>query len=135
MRLVFLGDEWSFESQMAKLGCMVHSYDPTVKLPQNSTNLNFYPMGLGPRDDPTNSELPVLSFETILKQNGDWQKPISYLKMDIEQNEIEVMKQLIEETTILENVHQIGIEIHTGELYGESQISTGIKLGNQFWVL
>ena len=122
-----IGPEWSFETRMAEMGCMVHSYDPTVELPKNSTNLNFYSMGLGPRDDPKNAGMPILTLETLLKQNGDWQKPITYLKLDIEQAEIEVMAQIIEQTNILELVTQIGIEVHTGELYGEPAIARGLS--------
>ena len=79
---------------MAEMGCMVHAYDPTVTLPPNSTHLKFYPMGLGHQDDPENSEMPTLTLQTILEQNGDADKPITYLKLDIEQAEIQVMEQL-----------------------------------------
>ena len=111
---------------MAEFGCVVHSYDPTVELPDNSTNLNFYSMGLGPTDDPKNTKMPVLTLETLLKQNGDWQKPITYLKLDIEQSEIRVMEQLMK-TDILDSVSQIGIEVHTGELYGEPAQTWGLS--------
>ena len=122
-----VGDEWSFESMMAEMGCMVHAYDPTVNLPPNSTNLKFYPMGLGHEDDPYNSEMPVLTLQTILEQNGDANKPITYLKLDIEQAEIKVMEQLRSTKIFEEQISQIGIEVHTGELESEGQIVNGLS--------
>ena len=121
-----LGDEWSFETKMAEMGCMVHAYDPTVTLPPNSTHLKFYPMGLGHQDDPENSKMPILTLQTILEQNGDSDKQITYLKLDIEQAEIQVMEQLIS-TEIFNQVSQIGIEVHTGELESRGQILNGLS--------
>ena len=111
---------------MAEMGCMVHAYDPTVTLPPNSTHLKFHPMGLGHQDDPENSEMPTLTLQTILEQNGDADKPITYLKLDIEQAEIQVMEQL-RSTEIFDKVSQIGIEIHTGELESQGQVLNGLS--------
>ena len=84
-------------------------------------------MGLGHEDDPHNSEMPVLTLQTILEQNGDANKPITYLKLDIEQAEIKVMEQLRSTKIFEEQISQIGIEVHTGELESEGQIVNGLS--------
>ena len=118
-----LQDNWDFEVFMANLGCTVHAYDPSTywKRPENSylANLHYHPIGIGlddgdlPLKNDKNQEelLPVKTLKSLLKANGDWGKSISYLKMDVEGNEIWCLNQWLK-SGVMQNVRQFGIEMH-----------------------
>ena len=119
-----LQDDWDFEVFLAKLGCKVHAYDPSTywTRPENSynvPNLHYHQIGIGldngdlPLKTQTGEEelLPVKTLKSLLKENGDWGKPISYLKMDVEGNEIWCLNQWLK-SGVMQNVHQFGIEMH-----------------------
>ena len=40
-----LADDWSFDEIMAKMGCKVHSYDPTVEDKKLHPNITFHKIG------------------------------------------------------------------------------------------
>ena len=109
---------------MANLGCTVQAYDPSTywTRPENSynvPNLHYHQIGIGlyngdlPLKTQTGEEelLPVKSLKSLLKENGDWGKPISYLKMDVEGNEIWCLNQWLK-SGVMQNVQQFGIEMH-----------------------
>ena len=119
-----LQDDWDFEVFMANLGCTVQAYDPSTywTRPENSynvPNLHYHQIGIGlyngdlPLKTQTGEEklLPVKSLKSLLKENGDWGKPISYLKMDVEGNEIWCLNQWLK-SGVMQNVQQFGIEMH-----------------------
>ena len=123
-----IADHYAFESDMGKLGCVVHAYDPTVELPSSPTkNVHFKKIGLGhftgnmkvrSNNDPKNltKPLPVTTLKDAIVRNGDFGKEITYIKVDIESAELKAIPEWIE-SGILKNVRQIGIELHTGQLY------------------
>ena len=119
-----LQDDWDFEVFMANLGCTVQAYDPSTywTRPENSynvPNLHYHQIGIGlyngdlPLKTQTGEEklLPVKSLKSLLKENDDWGKPISYLKMDVEGNEIWCLNQWLK-SGVMQNVQQFGIEMH-----------------------
>ena len=57
--------------------------------------------------------IPVKTLDTLLKENGDIGKRITYLKFDVEGTEMFCMKQWIK-SGIFHFVDQLGIEMHTG---------------------
>ena len=63
-------------------------------------------------------EHTVKTLHTLMEENGDIGKSISYLKMDVEGSELKIMDQLLE-TGVLANVKQFGIEMHTSHLIGQ----------------
>ena len=88
---------------MAEMGCTVHAYDPYVKSPNTTLeNLYFHEIGIAHRNDINdvkNKEGKLLEFVTLktaMLRNGDQGKRITYLKMDIEQNEVEVLREAID---------------------------------------
>ena len=70
---------------MAVLGCTVHGYDPfDVEYDQKNGSLHIHKLAITDQDDEFNEENPSLTFESILKRNGDENKTITYVKFDIE---------------------------------------------------
>ena len=76
---------------------MVRAYDPTDKVsrPHNSyhPNIHFYNIGIGPANGNVefggeNKYIPVKTLQSLLRENGDYGKRITYLKIDIEGTEI-----------------------------------------------
>ena len=88
---------------MAEMGCTVHAYDPYVKSPNTTLeNLHFHEIGIAHRldiNDVKNEEGKIMEFTTLknaMLKNGDQGKKITYLKIDIEQNEVEVLREVID---------------------------------------
>lgn len=121
-----LADDWDFEVRMAKLGCQVHAYDPNVEMPNKYKklglkNLHFHQIGLGGSigsmkngaADGKVRQIPVLTLEEAIKRNGDEGKIVTYLKLDVEGAEFYALPQ-ISKSGVLQNIQQIGIEMHTG---------------------
>ena len=80
----------------------MRAYDPTDEVirPENSfhPNIHYYKMGLSSMNGETSLGtdgyvIPVKTLDTLLKDNGDYGKQITYLKIDIEGTEIPCMKQ------------------------------------------
>ena len=101
---------------MADLGCTVHGYDPfhqyNQQYDQKNGTFNFHKLSITDQDDEFNKEDPSLTFESILKRNGDENKTITYVKFDIEHMERKVFPNIFK-SDILDRVEQIGIEMHT----------------------
>ena len=55
----------------------------------------------------------MLTLADAMAANGHSKADISYLKVDVESHEIEAIPEWLE-TGVLKNIHQIGLEIHTG---------------------
>ena len=101
-----IGEDWIFEEQMADFGCKVHAYDPVIEeLPKSSKkNLHFYPIGIGPYDGVSQNNLTLRKLSTLLRENEDENRPITYLKLDVEKAEWQVLEQLIQENETLKNI-------------------------------
>lgn len=91
-----------------------------MQIPENAKNqgnLHYYAIGLGPGNGETvfakTETLNIKTLETIMKENGDFGKKITYLKLDIEGFEIWSMPNFLK-SDIFKNVDQIGVEMHTG---------------------
>lgn len=120
-----LSDDWSFEEAMAGLGCTVRAFDPTVDKPDYVVDeqVVFKKLGLGVTSGTTqvlNSAnrkvlVPVSTLEDVIKQYGEMDKPINYLKVDVEGSEIDAIPKWLD-SGVLKNVQQIGIELHTGPI-------------------
>ena len=103
-----ISDDWSFEDKMAKLGCKVYAYDPTINIPNfGSLNIKFEKMGLSGEAREGKSK----TFSQILDANNHTNTKISYLKMDIEGAEIDGLPVWLESGSFA-NVQQIAIEYH-----------------------
>ncbi|CAL4067937.1 unnamed protein product, partial [Meganyctiphanes norvegica] len=116
-----INEEWSFDEAMAAKGCQVHSFDPTMEVGdhQHSPGVRFHNLGIGGTKGMVSIEgmdqkVPVDTLENIMNSLGH--KKIYYLKMDVEGSEIPAFQQIFSNNTdILENIQQIGMEIHPGK--------------------
>lgn len=103
-----IGDEISFEYDLARRGKRVYAHDHTVSgLPYGHDNIDFRPEGLGARNDP-GSRLFTLAYQ--IARNGDEHVGDMLLKLDVEGAEYEVLPHLSSAT--LAQFRQIALEIH-----------------------
>ncbi len=100
---------------MANLGCTVHAYDPSVDQPPEVThpNIHFKKMGIGFANFKTEEGFKIKSLDEFFIENNDMGKEITYLKLDVEGFELESLGPMIAQG-LLDNVKQLGIEMHTG---------------------
>ena len=104
-------DDWAFEDMMASFGCMVYANDPTIDTPTfKYPNIKFKKIGLSgePRDG------IYKTFSEIISENGHTDTKISYLKMDIEGDELLGLRKWLESGS-LANVQQIAMEYHVND--------------------
>ena len=111
-----VGNEWSFDDAVAKLGCQIYAFDPTMDAEDHdhSTSIHFQKMGVSDEDtdkDPNGWKVKTLDsiYRMLKAQHGD--VPIDYVKMDIELYEWRVMPQIIE-SGVLDHVKQLAIQLH-----------------------
>ena len=122
-----VGDDISFELQMAEQGYEIYLYDHTVKgLPQQHGQIHYYKRGLTGIEDEAHSGMSTLL--GLLQENGHEHEENIILKMDIEGAELDVFLNLPKE--ILEKFSQIVMEIHnlTDEETWDRQIEMLTKL-------
>ena len=104
--------DWTFEDMMDKLGCTIHAFDPSVDYPATrGKHITFERLGVSAKAD-IGQKLDTLS--SILKKYNHQNSIISYLKMDIEQAELEGLPVWLA-SGALKNVQQIALEIHLTE--------------------
>lgn len=96
------------------LGCEVHGYDPTVDYTSSHVGFNFQPLGIGIQ--PKNSSQKYFSFKKFLEMNNHTDRKITFLKMDVEGAEIEVLETALRDKS-LTNVQQISLEYHLTNQY------------------
>ena len=109
-------DDWAFEDMMASFGCMVYANDPTIDTPTfKYPNIKFKKIGLSgaPRDG------IYKTFSEIISENGHTDTKISYLKMDIEGDELLGLRKWLESGS-LANVQQIAMEYHVNDMRKKS---------------
>ena len=100
-------------------GCTVRAFDPSkqVERPDNSylPNIHFYEYGIGPGSGLVELDytehITVKSLKEILQLHNEVEKQITYLKMDVEGQELYCLSNWLK-SNALKNVDQIGIEIH-----------------------
>ena len=57
----------------------------------------------------------VKTLDTLLKENGEFGRRITYLKVDVEGYEIPCLKQWLK-SGVVNFIDQLGIEMHTGDI-------------------
>ena len=108
--------DWSFDEAMEAYGCEVFSFDPSINETDHdhSKGVHFYNLGLGHKNevnDISGWTLKTLDsiYEMLTPRHGA--TIIDYLKIDIEWNEWEVLKQILQ-SGILGIVRQLSVEFH-----------------------
>lgn len=138
---VGIADDWSFDSAMGKLGCEVHSFDPTVDLPENlAPNVTFHQIGLnagGIQQDEMQETYgtfkgPLLTLNEVLAMLGHVHRRISVFKIDCEGCEWEVFKSLQAMNSSQNGPDQLLVEIHLSEQLGVHSEADIAKMGAAF---
>ncbi len=58
MLSIGIADDWSFDQLLGSLGCQVHSFDPTVDLPESlDPNVTFHQWGLSSEAEPSTTKV------------------------------------------------------------------------------
>ena len=104
-----IANDYSFEQALGLLGCKVFTFDPYVRYPPKiAKNVYFEKLGVANKNDPPNL-LKTLS--SIFSAKNHSNTKITYLKIDIEGNEIDGLDEWLK-SGALDNVQQIALEYH-----------------------
>ena len=107
-----VANDWTFEDIMDSFGCTIYAFDASVDYPaRRGKNIHFEKIFVGTKDEEAKE---TLALSTILSRHGHQNKKISYLKMDIEGNELNGLP-LWHQEGFLQNVQQIGFEFHLND--------------------
>ncbi|XP_063584743.1 uncharacterized protein LOC134762296 [Penaeus indicus] len=123
-----INNEWSFEDDVEKLGCKVYAFDPTMGMEnhQRTPSIRFFKLGISDVEgekrigmNPVATDFnfrktfPVDRYENIVRRLGLEGRVIDYVKMDIELAELDVLRDLLDNSPrLLRNINQLAIEIH-----------------------
>ncbi len=103
-----IGNEISWDLQIASLGLKNYMYDPTISvLSCEHPNFEFFTEGISGRDDVENR---LYTLNTFLSRNGDIANRDLILKMDVEGAEWDFIKSCPEE--LLDHFAQMAFELH-----------------------
>ena len=112
-----IATDWTFDWDMERLGCVVHSFDPSINLTSSYQNgtITFLQYGIGGRDHVNERGWEIRTLDTFIKYWDHQDRTIHYLKMDVEAAEFEVLRQQVllgDKSPLVQNVEQLGIELH-----------------------
>ena len=101
----------TFEEQLGAMGCKVYAHDPSVEYPKYvRKNVEFFQIGVCEKERKLFGK-PCKTLLDIIQSNGHLKTKITYLKVDIEGEEIRAIPQWLKSGAMV-NVHQFGVEIH-----------------------
>ncbi|XP_059142223.1 probable methyltransferase-like protein 24 [Physella acuta] len=110
-------NDFSFDdAAISKFGCMVHSFDPSMKIESNKRGDKafFYHLGLADSDRTLANGWPMAKFESIRASLKHSKTNIAIVKLDIEEYEWEVLPDLLTSDQ-LKTVNQLLVEVHQCE--------------------
>jgi len=123
-----IADSWEFEKAMARHGCEVHAFDPTIAKPPTDEsktlpNLHFHRWGLagatertgkhkveGTLDGAKFTEQPMFRLEDMMKELGHTGRRLTVLKIDCEGCEWNSLSVVPDE--LWSRVGQMSLELH-----------------------
>ena len=104
-----VADDWSFEDTMDDLGCTVYAFDGSVDAPKRrGENIHFEKVWVEYKNIEAEN---IISLPSLIAKNGHTNTKISFLKMDIEGNELKGLPHWLHDGA-LTNVQQIAMEFH-----------------------
>ncbi|XP_037782747.1 uncharacterized protein LOC119579084 [Penaeus monodon] len=142
-----VNNEWSFEDDAEKLGCKIYAFDPSMSVDeyQRSAKIKFFGVGIsdfqgemevGQLKDVRAGKaktLPVYPYEEIVRRLGLEGRVIDFVKMDIELSELDVLRDLLDNSPhLLRNINQIAVEIHHDLMEGRMRAGSNVQ---DFWTL
>lgn len=124
---VGIADNWDFEKAMARKGCEVHAFDPTIAKPptneKNLPNLHFHRWGLagsnsgnkvaGTLSGATWTDQPMLTLSAMMERLGHQEKRLSVFKVDCEGCEWASLSEVPGE--LWDRIDQLSLELHYGK--------------------
>ncbi|XP_047489773.1 uncharacterized protein LOC125039624 [Penaeus chinensis] len=141
-----VNNEWSFEDDAEKLGCKVYAFDPTMGMGdhQRTPSIQFFKLGISDvegekkigmnpvaTDFNFHKPFPVDRYENIVRRLGLEGRVIDYVKMDIELAELDVLRDLLDNSPrLLRNINQLAIEIHDDYRIGDFGPNSTVR---KFW--
>lgn len=122
-----IADNWEFEKAMAKHGCEVHAFDPTIDKPPTLEptlpNLHFHRWGLagqteqkgthqvrGTLSGKTTTKQPMFTLSDMMKELGHEGRKITVLKVDCEGCEWASLSAVTPE--LWSRIGQMSLELH-----------------------
>ncbi|XP_047489901.1 uncharacterized protein LOC125039696 [Penaeus chinensis] len=142
-----VNNEWSFEDDAESLGCKVYAFDPSMGAQdhERSPSIRFFSLGISDYQGEMNvsqlidiragraKELPVDRYENIVRRLGLEGRVIDYVKMDIELAELDVLRDLLDNSPrLLRNINQIAFEVHHDLMEGRMRAGSNVQ---DFWTL
>ncbi|KAK3083013.1 hypothetical protein FSP39_011659 [Pinctada imbricata] len=108
--------DFSFDEDVAKTyGCEVHAFDPSMNIAEfKRPHLKFYKIGIGEANKEITfkgQKWKLNTLKTILERLNHSNRRIDVLKMDIEDNELQVLPEMIR-SGAMRNVAQFYLEFH-----------------------
>ena len=117
---------WTFEDMTNALGSTVYEFDPSVNFPsKRGRNITFEKLGVAAKKNTANL-LDTLG--NILKKYQHEYRKKSYLKMNIEDSELDGLPTWLSEGALI-NIQQIAAEIH---LKGKGQLLRFLRQCNAY---
>jgi len=124
---VGIADNWEFEKAMARHGCEVHAFDPTIERPPTEekqlTNLHFHRWGLAEKTERKGehqvrgtlsgakiTDQPMFTLEDMMKELGHTGRKLTVLKIDCEGCEWGSLSVVPDE--LWSRVGQMSLELH-----------------------
>ncbi|XP_043196395.1 uncharacterized protein LOC122367416 [Amphibalanus amphitrite] len=112
-----ISTDWSFDWDMEWFGCEVLAFDPSIDLASGSMNgtISFLRYGIGAWDHVTREGWQIRTLDTFMRYLGHQERTVHYLKMDVEFDEFEVLRQQVmlgHRSPLATNVEQLGVELH-----------------------
>uniref|UniRef100_H2ZB57 Methyltransferase domain-containing protein n=1 Tax=Ciona savignyi TaxID=51511 RepID=H2ZB57_CIOSA len=110
-----VGGDFTFDDEIAKRGCEVHSFDPTENLEDGlvrESGVVFHKWGISHEDNDKDANgWKMRTLPTLIKELGHNGRYLDYLKMDTESYEEGLMQQVIDHD-LAKCVRHYAQEIH-----------------------
>ncbi|XP_046638631.1 probable methyltransferase-like protein 24 [Daphnia pulicaria] len=110
-----INNQWTFDEAMAKFGCQVYSFDPSMGVGDydRSRHIHFHNLGLSGKNEahPT-TKWNMKTASSIYEMLGHQPTLIDVLKMDIEFYEWDAIPQMLRSGFLADKVKQLAVEIH-----------------------
>lgn len=116
--------DFRFDDAMAIYNCTVYSFDPSMDVEDHrrGSNIYFKKLGIGAADDlnfiprldgytKSADRWKIMTLSSIMKVLGHTPQSLSVIKLDVENNEWHVLKNLLDEG-IIQQLPQVLIEWH-----------------------
>ncbi|VDI07452.1 Hypothetical predicted protein, partial [Mytilus galloprovincialis] len=106
-------DDFTFDDYITKTyGCEVHSFDPSIHLPdfRRGDSLWFHNLGLSGTTGKL-GKWKVATLQDIFEHLNHTSRRLNILKMDIENSEWASLQNIIQ-TGALRNINQLHVEFH-----------------------